>query len=116
MTVTVQSLPTSSSQEVFDTIAAHLLKQLEVAQEGGLCRYRTEDGLKCAAGCLIPDDLYNDRIEGNSWGAVLELKDWPKDHDTLIISLQGIHDTYAPPSWKSGLKSLADDFGLKFNF
>lgn len=32
--------------------------------DSGECVYRDEDGNGCAVGCVIPDEWYNDRIEG----------------------------------------------------
>lgn len=29
-----------------------------------VCRYRGEDGMMCAVGCLIPDDKYDPEMEG----------------------------------------------------
>lgn len=54
-------------QEVFDTMLAHLRKQGRVAVIDGVgCAYRTPEGLKCAVGALIPDNLYNPNIENKS--------------------------------------------------
>lgn len=45
--------------------------------KSGTCLYRTDDGRKCALGCLIPDDLYDPAFEGEgSWTLLGE-------HDTL---------------------------------
>lgn len=46
------------AQEIFDKVVLHLRKQGRRAQETNeygvaLCRYRTSDGLKCAAGWLF---------------------------------------------------------------
>lgn len=47
----------SLKQELFDRISKHLLKQNERSAEhiGGACRYRGDNGLKCAVGAIIPD-------------------------------------------------------------
>ena len=43
-------------QEVFDKVAIHLLTQnAKALNSGGLCVYKTPNGLRCAVGCLIPD-------------------------------------------------------------
>ncbi len=45
-------------------IRDHLTKQRQQAStSGGTCMYRF-GALSCAVGCLIPDDKYNDIIEG----------------------------------------------------
>ena len=59
-------------QEIFDTIVAHLRNQGKKAANGSTvegrgqlqCKYRSDDGLKCAVGYLIPDDRYAKEMEG----------------------------------------------------
>lgn len=58
------SVPMSIRQLV-EVIAIHLAKQQQVSmKESGGCWYRGEGGMKCAVGCLIPDEAYSDNIEG----------------------------------------------------
>ena len=47
-----------TAQEIFNIVALHLFKQQAGSfdEEYSHCLYRNEDGLKCAIGCLIPDD------------------------------------------------------------
>ena len=43
-------------RKIFDTVVAHLKAQGKQAKNiTGSCSYLTQDGLKCAIGCLIPD-------------------------------------------------------------
>ena len=53
-------------QAIANTVFAHLRKQgrRAVDKVRDVCVYRTADGLKCAVGCLIPDELYDKGIEG----------------------------------------------------
>lgn len=55
-------------QEIFDRTAVHLLTQGKAAinplSSGVSCRYRNPEGLKCAAGYWIPDELYSPEMEG----------------------------------------------------
>ncbi len=54
-------------QAVFDKVWNHfIVKQNPRAiAENGICRYRTEKGLMCAVGCLIPDNEYKgEEMEG----------------------------------------------------
>ena len=54
-------------QEMFDTMAAHLLKQGERSVSPinpQQCRYRGDHGLKCAVGALIKDKFYKPSLEG----------------------------------------------------
>ena len=56
-----------TAQEIYDTVLAHLRKQGRASRTiAGGCRYRGPDGTACAVGCLIPDELYDHRIEGLS--------------------------------------------------
>lgn len=76
--------------EVIDYVEDFLLKQGEpsfLAFEG--CLYRHPKGLKCAAGCLIPDNLYDSSMEGKS---TRRLPFDFRPHTKLISDLQTIHD------------------------
>lgn len=55
-----------NKREVFQKVKEHLLTQREAAiGNDDECMYRADSGrLKCAVGCLIPDDLYDPDIEG----------------------------------------------------
>jgi hypothetical protein len=59
-----------TKQETFDTVVRHLKKQGKPAIQCGSCRYRTVDGLMCAAGVLIPEGRYRANLEGCSLGDV----------------------------------------------
>lgn len=96
------------AQEVFDTVVRHLAKQgrravVADADHGYVCRYHTPDGLKCAVGCLIPDDQYNPAIEGRMFSSLATAAHppaWVRDivdsgHQTLLFDLQRAHDTPA---------------------
>jgi hypothetical protein len=49
-------------QEIFDTVIAHLLQQGKQSKSD-VCLYRSDDGLKCAIGALIPDSEYDPDME-----------------------------------------------------
>lgn len=57
-----------NNQEIFDKVATHLLTQGVPARTETLgCRYRTpRGGLKCAIGALIPDEMYDERLESQA--------------------------------------------------
>lgn len=65
--ITLATLPSATEKEVFDQVSDHLLSQKIRSMKDGVCLYRMSDGRKCAAGCLISDDEYNEEIEGKSW-------------------------------------------------
>lgn len=118
-----------TKQEIFDKVRAHLLAQGAKSQDGaGECRYRAKDGLKCALGCLITDDAYDPKIEGDApvveaertnarekrLISVLERSGIPTDDDAIdfLRALQGIHDDSEPYQWPAKLTLLAVDQGL----
>jgi hypothetical protein len=109
--ITLKTLEQATVQEVFNQVAEHLLtqnKQSEGEHNNGLtCMYRSPDGLKCAAGCLIGDDEYSREWERRSWGFVSRVGGVTK-HIDLISSLQSIHDSYEPSQWLAHLKELAN--------
>lgn len=94
-----------NKQEIFDTVVTHLFTHGKQATEnhGEGCVYRTEGGLKCAAGCLITDEFYSKNFEGlnvydnNVHHAIckslgLTVNDEP-DAFHVIGYLQDIHDS-----------------------
>lgn len=116
-----------TDQEVFTTVATHLLTQMEVARPKGdsigcLYHYRTpEKVLKCAVGVLIPEAHYHERLEGlGCWRP--EVRDaagltQPQVDDRapqcgLAVVLQRIHDTNPVERWKLALTELAHERGL----
>lgn len=88
-----------TKQETFDTVVRALIAQggpsTERTASGIRCRYRGDGGRKCAAGQLIPDDWYEEAMEGRSVsdgadiGAVLA----EHGHDLCLVGdLQYRHD------------------------
>ena len=107
----------STAQEVFDFITHHLLTQneaslLELGKTS--CAYRGTKGLKCAAGCLIPDNLYLKSFEGQTWRYVSKALGMT-NHEKLVSSLQDIHDCYPVESWVYELNFLAESCNLSTN-
>lgn len=116
--VTIHNLGESTQQEVFDFIAHHMLTQGKKAQSaGGGCRYRIKIDKniihKCAAGCLIPDEVYKETMEGKSWYAVVNtLKMASNAHYSLISRMQSIHDYQQVKHWKQRLFEEASSRSL----
>ncbi len=121
-----------TKQQIFDTVATHLLKQKKVAKnKGGCCAYRGKNGTKCAAGCLIPNELYAREFEGRAIFAIFDetydsmysrsvqekgsalRKLWGTKNRALISSLQAVHDGSDVDGWPMRLKTIARDFKLK---
>lgn len=54
-------------QKAYEKIRAHLIEQGKPARDAsGQCVYRSEDGLKCAVGCLIDDEAYHEGLEDHT--------------------------------------------------
>lgn len=113
--------PYTSLQEMFDVSATHLLAQGKRANDGGLsgCRYRSNDGCKCAVGALIPDELYTKELEGRMASTVLaKLEDqltplWDQEPTLqLLRRLQYVHDCEEPAIWREHLGRIAMQHGL----
>jgi len=108
-----------NKQEVFDTVVNHLRQQGKKAfdQRLGRCLYRTEDGLKCAVGCLIPDNEYSRMMENRSHlnvdSPTLQ-KIIDQGNYELLISLQRVHDALNAQEWEQGFQRVATRFGLKY--
>jgi hypothetical protein len=89
-------------QQTYDTVLAHLLAQGKRASTDSGCKYRTSDGLKCAAGCLIPDEQYQPAMEGCLIRSYGHLTRGPASdclarlgHDLpLVADLQWLHDKF----------------------
>lgn len=133
-------LITATTQEVFDFVASHLLRQGARSErapdhDGFVdgCAYRGVDGLTCAIGKCISDAMYRPHFEGEAFGPdtdfVRNLLDLPplgttvgdklsvEDRKRLsfVRSLQIHHDDYDPEHWPTSLKTFADKHGLEFD-
>lgn len=102
----------NDEQLVFDTVAEHLLKQGKRCvldnTDTSACMYRNDEGLKCAAGCLIPDDQYTPELEGKSWTSLARENLVSYNCVMLINDLQSIHDVCEPKDWLLELHEFAE--------
>ena len=127
-----------TKQETFDTVVAHARKQKCQAYDKGKgvwCCYRTEDGKKCFAGCLIPDELYDPEMEGGAVGVSLGDGNYRTGlvvstssqtklvSDTIeslgydcgfVYELQKAHDQWLPADWEDQFARLAAKHGLTY--
>ena len=117
-----------NKQEIFDKVAIHLLTQNKRSRNNLslACRYRGPNGLKCAIGVLILDDIYHPEVEG---GNVLSAStiDYlrrsgisiPLDEDArsevlcFLLKLQRIHDLAKVELWEEKLRLLAKEYNLE---
>lgn len=119
MKITLKNLHEATAQQVFDQVARHMLAQgkrsLGINPETGSdrCAYRGENGMMCAAGCLIGDDEYNAAMEGRAWTSLSGDSVVPRTtHDDLIDDLQYAHDITSPSEWRGSLRYVARRHGL----
>lgn len=106
-TITINNLAESTTEEVFEYIRNHLLTQNRKSTDiNGNCMYKNEQGLKCATGCLIPDDMYYPDLEYIKWDSLVTRKLVPEDHMELIRELQCLHDDIPVDGWKLHLDLL----------
>lgn len=115
-----------NTQEIFDTIVNHLRKQgrkalanpnLASNKVTNACCYRSPNGDKCAAGCLIPDDLYHRNMEGMAIDSLIETVKFPpyfKANEHLISEMQWIHDKQSIVDWEENWKRIATDYQLVY--
>lgn len=117
-----------SAQEVFNLVVEHLFTQGRPAYDGNRgCMYRTHDGLRCAVGVLIPDDLYDPAFEMRKADSVIQelfdtnLADW-REHIDLLMELQIAHDnclrepdeTFNTTALARHLRGVAARFSLEY--
>ena len=110
--ISIHNLNESTSQEVFDFITKHLRTQNKpCVGTSGECLYRHEN-LMCAAGCLIPVEVYKLEFEGKSWQAIGgHFGCWK--HEGLIRSLQVVHDNQRADCWEGHFEKIAGEYGLE---
>ncbi len=107
------------NQEVFDYVVNALRLQNERSIREGSCVYRGPDGLKCAAGHLIPDEDYKSCFEGRSVMMLsnAEVAIYFKNNQfdiNLVCDLQEIHDSYEVCNWERRFKELAETSGSRY--
>lgn len=126
-------------QLLFNKVALHLKTQSAKAIDGQDCKYLTDDGRKCAVGCLIDAAHYSPSFEGNIpdaiksesaqnpddalgiFNAVVASQQITFNDDTekhklchLLRKLQAVHDNYDVDEWPLKLQSLAFDLNLQY--
>lgn len=109
-TPTLANINEFSPGEILSFIGINMLKQGCMSVKYGGCKYRGDNGTKCAIGFLIPDEIYTPRLEGYTNARDLiaklcysELKDVIYD---LLDDLQTLHDS-GIKSWREGLLDIA---------
>ncbi len=109
-----KSVVAGDKQEVFDKIVAHLRQQnAKAIDRNDICSYRSRDGsMSCAAGCLIPDEHYNESMEMRSVRNIFRY--WPVRILDLLGSMQAVHDQHPPDRWEDRFAKTAKYYDLKY--
>lgn len=115
-----------SPQQIFDYVVGFIRRQGQASKTNtGLCRYRGPDGRRCAAGCLIPDELYNYELEDNLLDTELMHMYIPylsEDYLQLVRDLQRAHDLAAcykneffMGKFNDAAAQLAEEYGFSLD-
>ena len=106
-------------QAIFNKVVQHLRKQGSQAVDDNGCLYRSLDGKKCAIGCLIPDELYNQNIERCGVRSLSHIflanciPGYSPDDEEFLSRLQRVHDNSLIEEWETMLERVAFDFSLE---
>lgn len=115
--IPLEELTPTDDQAVFNFVAHHLLTQgKKSVDEFYSCRYRGNDCLQCALGCLM-DDAAARRFE------TLSLHEGSRNAVTLhfealgytiplLEQLQEVHDKHDVELWSGSLNRVAERFSL----
>jgi len=110
-----------TKQDIFNIVANGMLKQGKKSEDRGSssCLYRGPNGLKCAIGMLIPDELYKARFEGRKASEPILIKALVKTGVPKTIAfadfldyLQGLHDNCHTENWDYALVEFAHMYHL----
>jgi len=108
---------TLSTQDIFDQVATHLLKQNTKAWQDPIGNVYLDEktGKTCAIGCLFLPGEYNPKME--NWEVCRLIKEGllPKrliPFQNLLECLQEIHDNIEPTEWREELQTLAKYYSL----
>jgi hypothetical protein len=122
-------------QQILETVARHLFAQgrasIKVDQDQEpYCVYRGKDGLKCAAGVLIPDEAYSPHMEKKTVDSFRRhsfrryFPDVDPDDVGFLRGLQEIHDrlglrisvVFKEDELRRRLREYAEEFELDASF
>ena len=85
------------SQTALNEAAAGLMKQGRRSMNAaGDCLYRGPNGLRCGIGLILPDELYDDGLEGKPVVVIIsrpEISEYFRGVSTdVLIAIQNTHD------------------------
>ncbi len=111
-----------SKQAIFDKVSVHLMKQMKkskgVTQNSygnEVCRYRSDDGLSCAVGCLLTDqEAHVADQHPNGAASQIPLPYKLRRNKEFLEQLQSIHDLSHVGIWYNKLKEAAEQNKLSW--
>ena len=110
--ITLSSVNNFSLDAIIQRVARHLILQNQRSYDQD-CMYRSEKGLTCAVGCLVSDAEYDREMEGlNISGAIFAKFNIEALRQSLLGSLQVVHDSIMPYQWHSELMSVCHRYSL----
>ena len=105
-----------NEQNTFNVIVSHLMKQkARAVSDVGNCMYRGKNNMKCAVGCLIPDNLYDPKFEGRilvGRPSLVNLLEGLGHNIELLSELQYVHDKDSVEHWLDNLTNVGEEFNL----
>lgn len=107
-----------TQQEIFDKVAAGLLRQNKKAMQGSCCILIAEDGSRCAYGWLLPEDLTTDLqdTKGTYFDIQLYFRGIGVEYNAYNKKIEGdlyrIHNLNEPENWPRLLQDVAVKHGL----
>lgn len=104
-----------NKQEIFDIVSVHLILPNAKSENDSVCLYRGPNGLKCAAGALLPDEYYRTDMEERALLDVVRKFNVPEYWRTewpFLEELQALHDEFTVEEWPDVLRSTARTYDL----
>ena len=112
-----------NAQEIYETVVNHLRQQGERSVgPDGTCLYRSGNGLKCAIGILISDEVYKPEMEEKDLLVLLDqdtinlgpVREELTKHFSMLKEFQKAHDCSYPSNWEEDFKKIAKLFALQY--
>jgi hypothetical protein len=121
------NLRPKNNQDAYNKVLKSIRKQKYIQSSDdskGVCAYRSPNGLRCAAGHLLPNSLYRKEMEGRHIGALKRIypkiaKYFENVEAYLLSELQRAHDFSLVRKgnsldWETKMKQIAFDYNLVY--
>jgi hypothetical protein len=106
-----------TNQQVFNKVVTALRAQgcKSIRLDTHCCLYRGPDNTKCAAGHILPDELYNESLEKLSVTSLGYIFDHIVEDMYFLNELQRIHDHCHVLDWESQWQRIASLNNLNYS-